>query len=394
MAKRTGGFIGQDGINAPDAPTIGTATDTTDGGTVSLTFTAPSDVGGSEIVNYVATATKTSDNTTVGAVGATSPVTITGLSNNTAYTVKTLAVNAFGASVYSAASNSVTPTVYVYPGTKTMAIFLMDSNPSSNTNRYTYSDNTTFATTSLAFQTGSGSASGNSILGIWTKGSVTTTTNKYTYSSDTAAAATAMNGSVSGTSYGMSAGNSTFGIFATGSTGNATSKYTYSSDAVALTTNVNSGFIGQGMGNSSVGIFTFGASASPTNGRNKYTYSNDSVASATASSYSGAYYGAGCGTGTVGISAVGFFGSPTALTQKYTYSGDTNASATSLSANTQATGAAGGDSVGIFTIANASKITNVYTYSGDTVAVGTSLDATVSPDITYGASNGTTGVNV
>lgn len=124
MAGGNGGFIGQDGLNAPDEPTIGTATDsnTAAGGEVTLTFTAPDDVGASEITEYIVTATKTSDGTRVGASVSSSPATITGLTNDTAYTFKVLAVNAFGVSVYSEASNSVTPTqstdsVYVTPGT-------------------------------------------------------------------------------------------------------------------------------------------------------------------------------------------------------------------------------------------------------------------------------------
>jgi len=50
MAKRTGGFIGQDGINAPDPATgvTGTAGD----GQVTVSWTAPSDVGGAAIEYY------------------------------------------------------------------------------------------------------------------------------------------------------------------------------------------------------------------------------------------------------------------------------------------------------------------------------------------------------
>ena len=50
MAKRVGGFIGQDGINAPDEPTgvTGTAGD----GQVTVSWTAPSDVGGAAIEYY------------------------------------------------------------------------------------------------------------------------------------------------------------------------------------------------------------------------------------------------------------------------------------------------------------------------------------------------------
>ena len=47
MARGRGGFIGQDGLNAPDSPTAvsGTAGDQQ----VSVAFTAPPDVGGSAI---------------------------------------------------------------------------------------------------------------------------------------------------------------------------------------------------------------------------------------------------------------------------------------------------------------------------------------------------------
>lgn len=51
MAKGKGGFIGQDGLNAPDAPTgvSGTAGDAQ----VTVSWTNPTDVGGSAITNYV-----------------------------------------------------------------------------------------------------------------------------------------------------------------------------------------------------------------------------------------------------------------------------------------------------------------------------------------------------
>jgi len=50
MAKRTGGFIGQDGINAPDQAT-GVEASAGDG-QVEVSFTAPSDVGGAAITGY------------------------------------------------------------------------------------------------------------------------------------------------------------------------------------------------------------------------------------------------------------------------------------------------------------------------------------------------------
>jgi alpha-tubulin suppressor-like RCC1 family protein len=108
--RRPNGFIsaGYDPLEVPNAPTIGVATSA--GPTaVSVTFTAPSNVGGSAITGYVATAKKTSDGTTISGTGSSSPVTISGLTTGDAYTVTVAAVNSFGLGVSSAASNSVTP---------------------------------------------------------------------------------------------------------------------------------------------------------------------------------------------------------------------------------------------------------------------------------------------
>jgi alpha-tubulin suppressor-like RCC1 family protein len=108
--RRPNGFIsaGYDPLEVPNAPTIGTATSA--GPTaVSVTFTAPSNVGGSAIIEFVANAKKTSDGTTISGTGSSSPVTISGLTTGDAYTVTVAAVNSFGLGVSSAASNSVTP---------------------------------------------------------------------------------------------------------------------------------------------------------------------------------------------------------------------------------------------------------------------------------------------
>jgi alpha-tubulin suppressor-like RCC1 family protein len=108
--RRPNGFIsaGYDPLEVPNAPTIGVATFAS-ATSVSVTFTAPSNVGGSAITGYVATAKKTSDGTTISGTGSSSPVTISGLTTGDAYTVTVAAVNSFGLGVSSAASNSVTP---------------------------------------------------------------------------------------------------------------------------------------------------------------------------------------------------------------------------------------------------------------------------------------------
>jgi hypothetical protein len=88
----------------PGAPTIGTATAGNSQSTV--TFTAPVSNGGSAITGY----TVTSSPGSISGTGSASPITVTGLSNGTAYTFTVTATNAIGTSVASSASNSVTPT--------------------------------------------------------------------------------------------------------------------------------------------------------------------------------------------------------------------------------------------------------------------------------------------
>ena len=110
--RRPNGFIsaGYDPLKTPNAPTIGTAS-VASATSVSIAFTPPSNVGGGAITSYTVVATKTSDGTTVVTAGSSSPVTITGLTTDSAYTVTVFAVNIFGSSPSSAASNSVTPVV-------------------------------------------------------------------------------------------------------------------------------------------------------------------------------------------------------------------------------------------------------------------------------------------
>ena len=94
-------------LKNPDAPTIGTATSTSDT-SLTIAFTAPSDVGGGAITSYTAIAKRTSDGVLFTASGASSPITVTGLTA-VPFTATVVAVNAYGPSVSSAASNSVTP---------------------------------------------------------------------------------------------------------------------------------------------------------------------------------------------------------------------------------------------------------------------------------------------
>jgi len=101
MAKGKGGFIGQDGLNAPDPATdvSGAAGEAQ----VTVSFTAPTDVGGSAITGYRAQVAG------IGASGTSSPIVVSGLSNGTTYTANVWATNAFGTSRPSDPSDSFTP---------------------------------------------------------------------------------------------------------------------------------------------------------------------------------------------------------------------------------------------------------------------------------------------
>jgi len=108
MARRNGGFVGQDGLDAPDIPTGVTASAGIS--SVSVAFTAPTDTGTSAITGFVAQVS--TDDTAYSAgsnTGTSSPIAVSSLTNGTAVTVKVWAINAYGTSAPSAASSSVTP---------------------------------------------------------------------------------------------------------------------------------------------------------------------------------------------------------------------------------------------------------------------------------------------
>ncbi len=85
----------------PAAPTIGTASSGT--GNASVAFTANSD-GGFAVTAFTATSSPGG----FTASGSSSPLTVSGLSNGTAYTFTVTATNAIGTSAASSASNSIT----------------------------------------------------------------------------------------------------------------------------------------------------------------------------------------------------------------------------------------------------------------------------------------------
>jgi hypothetical protein len=92
--------------SVPQAPTIGTAT-TTGITTATVAFTANA-TGGSAITSY----TVTSSPGGVTASGASSPITVAGLTGGTPYTFTVTATNANGTSVASSGSNQITTNSY------------------------------------------------------------------------------------------------------------------------------------------------------------------------------------------------------------------------------------------------------------------------------------------
>jgi len=98
----------------PDAPTLGTVT--LSGLTASIPFTSPTDYGDAAITTY----TITSSPGSLTGTGASSPISISGLSQSTTYTFTGVATNAYGNSLNSSTSNSIT--TFSLPGSPTSVL--------------------------------------------------------------------------------------------------------------------------------------------------------------------------------------------------------------------------------------------------------------------------------
>jgi hypothetical protein len=122
----------------PDAPTIGTAVAADAQATVS--FTAPSSNGGSAITSYTATSSPGGITGTLSQAGSGN-ITVTGLTNGTAYTFTVTATNAIGTSLASAVSNSVVPATATDPITYTILDQYTNRVPTGTSyNQLTYYD--------------------------------------------------------------------------------------------------------------------------------------------------------------------------------------------------------------------------------------------------------------
>ena len=93
----------------PGAPTGASATP--GHGQATVSFTPPVSNGGSTITSYTVTAIDSTTPANGGqtGTGATSPITVTGLTNGDSYTFTVTATNGVGTGAASSASNTVTP---------------------------------------------------------------------------------------------------------------------------------------------------------------------------------------------------------------------------------------------------------------------------------------------
>ncbi len=108
----------QSSTTVPGAPTIGTAT--AGNASATVTWTAPTNDGGSAITGYEITPFIGTTAQTPIDVGNVTTDDVTGLTNGTAYTFTVAATNTVGTGDASAASNAVTPEAPTAPGAPTI----------------------------------------------------------------------------------------------------------------------------------------------------------------------------------------------------------------------------------------------------------------------------------
>ena len=246
MPRYNGGFIGTDGLDAPDPPTGVSASGGTDG-VASVSFTAPTDTGTSAITGFVATA---SDGT--GAAGSSSPISVSGLTLGSPVTFRVIAQNAYGYSAPSDATDALTPAASrgAWSGGAN------SSNARVNTIDYisisTTGNASDFGDTSVAHD--GGAAASSSTRGVIQLGDTNTgRTNVLEYVTIASTGNTTDFGDTSQTRSSIAANaNSTIGVFYGGTTGSATARM----DSITIASTGNASFFG----NATV------ANSSPANG--------------------------------------------------------------------------------------------------------------------------------
>jgi hypothetical protein len=186
---------------SPGAPTIGSATRSASQA-INVAFTAPVNTGGSAITTYTATSSPGGFTGT----SATSPITVTGLTNGTAYTFTVTATNSYGTSVASSASTLITAA----------------TTPSSPTIGTATQTGASSATVTFTASASNGGAAITSYTAVSSPGGVTGTLNQAGSGTITVTGLTA------GTAY-------TFTVYATNAAGNSSSSSASNSVTPILT---------------------------------------------------------------------------------------------------------------------------------------------------------------
>jgi hypothetical protein len=140
--------------SAPGAPTTVKVTAGTTAGTASVSFTAPASNGGNAITGYTVTANPGG----ITATGAASPITLTGLTPQTAYTYSVIAANGVGNS-----AAATTGSLNFYKVVETFHEPMTQPNDSIFTGSFTY-DSTNKTVTNL---TGSLTQSMTKVGGVY-----------------------------------------------------------------------------------------------------------------------------------------------------------------------------------------------------------------------------------
>jgi hypothetical protein len=161
----------------PGAPTIGTAT--AGNAQAAVSFTAPAVTGGPAITSYTATSSPGG----ITGSAASSPITVSGLTNGTAYTFTVTATNSIGTGPASAASNSVTPSAVVLdPSFSYVPLLLETTSTNGQNNQGTTTTNGFLDSSTNNFTiTRSGSPTQGSVTPYWPNGQWSNyfTTNNY-----------------------------------------------------------------------------------------------------------------------------------------------------------------------------------------------------------------------
>jgi len=204
MAMRSpAGFISAffDPLKNPNAPTSPSAT----GGdaSASVTFTAPANVGGSAITAYYAV----SNPSQITGTAASSPVTVTGLTNGASYSFNVWALNSFGPGVLSSATGSVTPA-------QVLALIILNSSPRDigSLGLSSLGSTTNFGT--LSFNAASCSGVASSTRAVFSGDTSVTTSSYNTFA--TAGNSVSFGSMYVGTLYSASGNDSTRGLVSAG----------------------------------------------------------------------------------------------------------------------------------------------------------------------------------